>query len=308
MLMVRAYLYDSFAARRFGGNIAGVVLLEAPASRRWMQGIAAELGAPTTGFVDMPTARQGEARVRFFTPQQEIGVCGHVTIAVATALAENGVWRPGETAVSAPGGRYPLSLTLAGAGRVRVEMRQQLRHLERLEQVPGLSQVLGPAELSQQLPVTLADTGLRHLLVPVMDAAALAALPLADAGIVAVSRALSADTIGIYAVAARDGGAVRVRMRDLCAGIGATEEPASGTTAAALAFALADAGLLTRSRSRMQVNMGIEMGRPSRLLVELDFTGGQARLARLRGYAEQILSGEIIASPNDRPVRQAAAR
>jgi predicted PhzF superfamily epimerase YddE/YHI9 len=65
-----AFLYESFPAASFGGNIAGVVLLEHPASQSWMQGVAADLSAPTTGFVDLPSARQGCAEVRFFTPQQ----------------------------------------------------------------------------------------------------------------------------------------------------------------------------------------------------------------------------------------------
>jgi predicted PhzF superfamily epimerase YddE/YHI9 len=105
-----------------------------------------------------------------------------------------------------------------------------------------------------------------------------------------VSQALKADTIGVYAIAAQDGEMVSVRMRDLCAGIGATEEPASGTTAATLAFVLANVGLLTSSRPRLQVDMGIEMGRPSRLMVDLDFTGGQPSLARLRGSADRVLA------------------
>jgi hypothetical protein len=72
MTDVPAFLYESFPAASFGGNIAGVVLLEHPASQSWMRGVAADLGAPTTGFVDLPSARQGCAEVRFFTPHQEI--------------------------------------------------------------------------------------------------------------------------------------------------------------------------------------------------------------------------------------------
>ncbi len=293
MSVAPAYLYDSFAAARFGGNVAGVVFLEQPAEAEWMQGIAAELGAPTTGFVDMPTARKRDARVRFFTPQQEIGACGHVTVAIAAALVEAGVWLPGPAAVSTPGGRVPLSVSHSTAGKVTVEFAQRLQHLERLWQVAGLDSVLGPATLSQQLPVAFAGTGLRHLLVPLCHPAELAALPLSGASIAAVSQEVRADTIGVYAIAGKDGDVVSARMRDLCAGIGATEEPASGTTAATLAFVLADAGLLTRSRSRLLVEMGIEMGGPSGLVIDLDFTNGQAALARVSGSADKVLAGEV---------------
>jgi PhzF family phenazine biosynthesis protein len=76
MVDAMAFLYECFPAARFGGNTAGVVLLQHPASPSWMQGVAADLGAPTTGFVDLPSARHGCAEVRFFTPHQEIDACG----------------------------------------------------------------------------------------------------------------------------------------------------------------------------------------------------------------------------------------
>ena len=144
MTDVSAFLYESFPAASFGGNIAGVVLLEHPASQSWMQGVAADLGAPTTGFVDLPSARQGCAEVRFFTPQQEIDACGHVTVAIATALAETGTWEPGKAAVQAAGGSYELRLRQDDHG-VIVEMRQQLQHFEPLDPAPNLVSILGPA-------------------------------------------------------------------------------------------------------------------------------------------------------------------
>jgi predicted PhzF superfamily epimerase YddE/YHI9 len=43
-------LYDSFVTQRFGGNVAGVVLLECWLAPSMLQRIATELGAATTGF------------------------------------------------------------------------------------------------------------------------------------------------------------------------------------------------------------------------------------------------------------------
>src|SRR6266540_1814812 len=288
MAAVPVYLLDSFAAQRFGGNPAGVVLLQRPASAAWMQGVAAELGAATTGFVDLPTARRGDAQVRFFTLRQEIDACGHVTVAIATVLVETGTWPHGRAAVTAAGGRFPLLLTEGDDGRTQVEVHQRLLHLERMEQVPGLDTVL-------------AGTGLRHLLVPVETVADLAALPMVDADVASLSRALKVDTIGVFTLVEEDRDRVRVRMRDLCAGIGASEEPASGTTTGSLSFALADATVLTMDRPHLQVEMGVEMGRPSRLSVTLDFADGRPTLARLRGFSDRVLAGELVATDDTMP-------
>lgn len=291
-MSVPVFLLDSFPARPFGGNIAGVVLLERAAPQWWMQGVAAELGAPTTGFVDVTGARGGSAQVRFFTPRQEIDACGHVTVAVATVLQEQGVWSDGPAAVSAAGGHYPLVLTTDRIG-VRVEMQQQLQHLDRDPALPALGGLLGPARPASRLSPVVAGTGLRHLLIPVEAVEDLAALPMHAPDIAAVSEDLKVDTVGVYTVVSTDEQTVAVRMRDLCAGIGATEEAASGTTTGTVAFAVADAGVLTPRRPVLDMSMGVEMGRPSHLTVEVDFEGDRAVLARLRGYSTRVLSGEI---------------
>jgi Protein of unknown function C-terminus (DUF2399)/Phenazine biosynthesis-like protein len=86
-------LYDSFARRPFGGNVAGVVVVHPLPSGSVMQAVAAELAAPTTGFVDATDA--GAPTVRFFTPHREIDACGHVSLAVAVELTERGEWPVG---------------------------------------------------------------------------------------------------------------------------------------------------------------------------------------------------------------------
>jgi trans-2,3-dihydro-3-hydroxyanthranilate isomerase len=80
-------------------------------------------------------------------------------------------------------------------------------------------------------------------------------------------------------------------MRDLCAAIGALEEPASGTTAAALGVYLAtnQGG----ERNHFAIEQGIEMGRPSRL----DVTIEQSH-AIVRGAGRKVAYGRV-ALPND---------
>ncbi|MFN3596462.1 MAG: PhzF family phenazine biosynthesis protein [Rubricoccaceae bacterium] len=83
------YLIDAFADAPFSGNPAAVVLLSAPAERRWMQAVAAEMKQAETAFV-APRA-PGEWDLRWFTPRAEVDLCGHATLAAAHALAEQGL-------------------------------------------------------------------------------------------------------------------------------------------------------------------------------------------------------------------------
>jgi PhzF family phenazine biosynthesis protein len=277
----RVWLYASFARDLDGGNPAGVVLSSEAIPTRTAQSLAKVLSVPTTGFavLDKPAAA-GSASVRFFTPQREIDACGHVTIAVATALVEAGIWRWGDDAlIRARGGEYPLRLRSG-----RVEMRQHRQALEPVsitwDDVRG---VLGPIRPSAELPLAVAGTGLRHLIVPLADVAALNEMALHAERIAALAERCAADTICVWAPS----GPSRVRMRDLCAPIGALEEPASGMTAGGLALYLAEHGQIRGAE--LTVDQGVEMGRPSRIEVVLTAPDE----ITVRGEAKRVLAGTL---------------
>lgn len=78
------YWVDTFTSTPFGGNPAAVCLLgKAPADDAWMQQVAAELNQPTTEFL---ASSGGRLQLRWFTPAQELPVCGHATLAIARPL------------------------------------------------------------------------------------------------------------------------------------------------------------------------------------------------------------------------------
>lgn len=74
---------DAFSARRFGGNPAAVVPLEQWLPDETLQAIAAENNlAETAFFVPEGPGSDGYA-IRWFTPVQEVPLCGHATLASA---------------------------------------------------------------------------------------------------------------------------------------------------------------------------------------------------------------------------------
>lgn len=83
-------LVDVFTSEPFAGNPAGVVLDAEGLSARQMQSVAAEVGASETAFVLRATVPQAHIRIRWFTPTEEVRMCGHATIASVHALVESG--------------------------------------------------------------------------------------------------------------------------------------------------------------------------------------------------------------------------
>lgn len=83
------YWIDAFSRRVFGGNPAAVCPLEAWPADELLQQIARQNGLAETAYF----VRTGEARyhLRWFTPEFEMDLCGHATLASAHVLwAERG--------------------------------------------------------------------------------------------------------------------------------------------------------------------------------------------------------------------------
>ena len=80
---VPCFQVDAFSHQPFKGNPAAVCLLEAAVGDAWMQSVAAEMNLAETAFV----RRDGDLySLRWFTPEVEVDLCGHATLAAAHVL------------------------------------------------------------------------------------------------------------------------------------------------------------------------------------------------------------------------------
>jgi hypothetical protein len=85
---MRIRLIDAFTDAPFGGNPAGVCLLDDPTwpDHGWMRQVADELGHETAFVHPLPGDTGADWAVRWFTSAAESNVCGHATLAAAHAL------------------------------------------------------------------------------------------------------------------------------------------------------------------------------------------------------------------------------
>jgi PhzF family phenazine biosynthesis protein len=82
---------DAFTLKPFSGNPAAVVLSAEGLSAEQMQRVASEMNLSETAFVLPSSTKQADLRIRWFTPTNEVVLCGHATIASFHALAEEGM-------------------------------------------------------------------------------------------------------------------------------------------------------------------------------------------------------------------------
>lgn len=81
------YQVDAFTDQVFSGNPAAVCLLPEPKEDQWMQQMAQEMNLSETAFL---IEQEDGYRLRWFTPTDEVDLCGHATLASAHVLWESG--------------------------------------------------------------------------------------------------------------------------------------------------------------------------------------------------------------------------
>lgn len=93
---MKIFQVDAFTNEIFKGNPAGVCLYVTNQDDIWMQNMASEMNLPETAFLSKRT--DGFA-LRWFSPEKEVDLCGHATLAAAHVLWETGELETSDEAV-----------------------------------------------------------------------------------------------------------------------------------------------------------------------------------------------------------------
>lgn len=109
MKTLSAYVVDAFAKEVFHGNPAAVVPLDSWLPIEIMQSIAAEHNLAETVFF-VKTA-PGHYHIRWFTPVEEMDLCGHATVASAFVIEQ--FLEPGLSAIEFSSMSGPLGVAIA---------------------------------------------------------------------------------------------------------------------------------------------------------------------------------------------------
>ena len=292
---------DVFTDRAFAGNPLCVIPDGRGLAPEQMQAIAKEMNLSETTFVLPPTDPKADYWMRIFTPAKEIPFAGHPSIVTAFVLASQGriLLREPITRIHQQVGigTLPLDIEVANRRPGRVIMTQgtpafggAMRDVAPVAAALGIDAALLAVS---PLPIQTVSTGLQHLMVPLPDLQTLGALR-PNFGL--LDRLLTeAGALGCYAFTLETGSAeVLARARMFAPGAGVPEDPATGSAVGPLGAYLAVHGVLPRERQTLVVEQGIEMGRPSRMWVEVERdAAGMPVGVRVGGTAVPVISGTI---------------
>ena len=294
MIAYRYYLCDVFTRRRFGGNPLAVFPEAEGMTAVQMQQLAREFNFSESTFV-LPPEQGQTRRVRIFTPTTEVPFAGHPNVGTAFALAATGELPDFdshcEVVFEESAGLVPVAVSRQADGRIFCELTAP--------EPLSLGEPLPVALVAEALSLTpedirvdghppqLASVGLPFVMVELANREALARAKVHLPGFERIAALGIAPDIHLY-VRCEDEFDIRARMFAPFDNV--PEDPATGSANGALCALLAQLDGAADGPYRYRIAQGVEMGRSSELVVQVDSSAGAVRQVRVGGYA--VLVGE----------------
>jgi trans-2,3-dihydro-3-hydroxyanthranilate isomerase len=275
----RFMLVDVFTDIPLAGNQLAVFTDARGLSDEQMQALALEIGFSECVFVFPPT-QGGHARLRIFTPAEELPFAGHPVLGAAFVLA-----MPMQLVLinlETGAGVVPVMLEREGARIIFGTMAQPIPTVAPFERADELVAALGLER--SELPVEVYDNGVRHVYVALKSAEAVAALA-PDPAALAL-----AGSAGVNCFHAPGDGTAVTRM--FFPGVGVAEDPATGSAAGPLALHLMRHGL-HEAGVDLEISQGAAIGRPSTLFARITGTQDSVEAVEVGGRAVIVGRGEF---------------
>ncbi|WP_254522586.1 PhzF family phenazine biosynthesis protein [Natrinema caseinilyticum] len=292
METIRILQVDAFTNEPLTGNQAGVVPDGNGLSSDQMQAIAAEMAVSETAFVR--SSDVADRRIRYFTPTQEVDLCGHATIGTFAHLHDEGL-EPGITTLETNVGVLEIDVASDGA----VWMTQDEPTFDEVDVgYERVADALGVERAALEgaradLPLAVVSTGLPFLIVPITY---LSDLGDAEPDMVAIERLTDAvDAAGVYLFtfdALEAASTAHGRM--FAPGAGVPEDPVTGTASGAVGAYLDHFGAFDDDLpEELRLEQGHYVDRPGRVRVRLDGA------VQVGGRGVTVLDGSIVVPPAD---------
>jgi PhzF family phenazine biosynthesis protein len=287
-MKINVYTLNSFARTKEGGNPAGVVINADSLSEEEMRKIATVLGFSETAFVLQSNV--ADFKVRFFTPNEEVDLCGHATIATFYAMS---------------------ALNLLKQGKYKQETRAGILGIEICDDnfvmmdqsIPVFSEVIDKDEIADSLNIStskikgdllvqVVSTGLRDIMVPVRSIETLDAIRPDMNKVKEISKKYNAVGYHVFCLDSLYG--ANAYCRNFAPLYEIPEESATGTSSGALGCYLYHYGKINEEQaSHIIFEQGYSMKRPSEISVSLTIKENKILGVKVGGKAMNLTITEV---------------
>ncbi|AVQ32315.1 PhzF family phenazine biosynthesis protein [Fusobacterium varium] len=289
-------IYDSFTTEVFKGNPAGVLLGADGLKNEEMQNIARELGYPETVFLFLNDPEK--IKVKFFTPKEEIDLCGHATIAYETALVECGIIKveEGENQVNIETnlGTLPIVIKIRNKKIDNIMMYQASPKIDRNFTVnkSELAKALNisPNDFADDIEIVKAYTGVWDLMIPLKRKETLNEIVGDMEKIKQISSELNIISLHPFYIEKIEN-KTNLYARNFAPIVDIDEEAATGTSNGALIYYLHTIGKI-KSEENIVVTQGEKLGRKSKIMGKIQIKKEKIDVL-IGGTAVKFVEGKI---------------
>jgi len=298
------YQADVFTDVPFGGNPVAVMPDASGLSDHELQQIAREMNLSETVFIFPPTELPAVAKIRIFTPTQEIPFAGHPVLGAFYVLG-----KLGRLPLQGPVTRlfhecnigvFPVDVHCHRGEILRVVMTQPkpefLSSVETTEELYELAKALGMdkgALKGAKAPVQVVSTGLPVMIVPVRSLTAVRSSVPQAAAITELCERYGANGIMVFTtVTVEPFSTVHTRM--FAPPIGVLEDPATGSASGALGAYLVHHGIVdVGPTTEIIAEQGYELDRPARIVIQVESDDDAIQEVKVGGQVVLVMEGEL---------------
>lgn len=282
------FLLDVFTSEPFGGNPLAVFPDAESVPAPVMQAIANELNLSETTFIQKPRSTGSDCTVRIFTPKRELPVAGHPTIGTAYVVLKHRLLEPAHR------GRLVFDV---GIGAISVEFEgcndaptglwmhlpvPEFREVLEKKTVARLLS-LEEHEISEGHPVQVVSSGLPVVVVPLRSLDGVRNARVRTERLESDLRHVDCKEFLVF-TRETESPESSVHCRVFAPRFGIPEDPATGSAHGPLGGYLFKYGL--SDESTIVSEQGLEMGRPSRIVIRM--------LARGNDIADVLVGGDCV--------------
>ena len=256
--MVRVYVASAFSKNEKGGNKAGVLIDDYNLSIKQKMKVAEMLGYSETAFISK--SDKADFKLEYFTPVEEVPLCGHATIATFVVL--NNLKKLKKLS-------YKIE-TKSGILNIQIQddiilMQQNSPNYYDIIDKSEIEDCIDTEVLNTNYPIQIVSTGLKDILVPINSRENLKKLTPDFEEMKKISK--EKDVIGMHMFTLNNTDELTAVCRNFAPLYGIDEESATGTSNCALACYLYKYGI---KKNKYIFEQGYELNNPSQIIVYLE--------------------------------------
>ncbi|MBP3039108.1 PhzF family isomerase [Bacillaceae bacterium Marseille-Q3522] len=293
------YQVDAFTKEKFTGNAAGVVTNATGLTADEMQKIARELNNSETAFLFPANDRDHDIQIRFFSPTNEVPICGHATIASHYVRAVEKNLQTARVFQKTGAGILPVDIIKENDDykiimtQGKIEFGEILAGKKKESLLASLN--LKENELLENFPLQIVSTGNAKVMIGVKNRGVLHALEPNYDALVKLSSIIGCNGFYVFTTDSPDND-IFVHGRMFAPASGVKEDPVTGNANGPLGAYLVQHQLVSHNHScfTFKAKQGEAINRAGIIEVEVKINHDEPVEVKISGNAVIVYKTELI--------------